>query len=206
MKKQIFCLTLALSTLLFGCGMAFTLAGMPPSDSGAADVYPAAGNDIPVDVPAEPEPPVASAPAEDSSVLKTEQLENCTAVSLRTGGSGQTEKIRIMDSKESLDAYYEANRISCSLDKRCGTLSFEEAMRPYSSSFFNENVLLILQLSEEDVSTIPVVSGLGSDGSIYIERTTDSTVTAGSRQWHILISVPAEHSALNNGSFRIIEY
>ena len=201
MKNRILALTLALSTLLFGCGMAFTLANMPAAAADTSDTLQDETSDAPVQEHTDPQ-----ASTDDDSIVKTQQLNNYDSISLRTGGIGASKTVLVIQNKEALEKYYDENRSSYSLDKRCGTLSFEEAMRQYAEKFFSENVLLIVQLSENDVSMIPEVSGLSNDGTIYIERTIDPSAAASSQQWHILISLPKDHDALDTGHFHVIEY
>lgn len=198
MKNRILVITLAFSVLLFGCGMAFTLAGMP----GTAPDTPNA--------PAETEPDPAAPPVEPSEtghdvILNTQTLTACRAVSLRAGDILGKSPIVIRDTG-TLESLYETNKVPCSLDKRSGTLSFSEVMGQYTADFFAKNVLLILSLEEGNVTDIPVFTGLSDDGRIYIERTEDASVKAGSCQWLVLVSVPLSSEALNAGSFSVVEY
>ena len=200
MKNRVLALTLTFSILLFGCGMALTLANQSASAAQSSET--ASGENAPTQNQTED----AQIAEENDSIIKAQQLNNYDAVSLRTSGNEASQTVLVIQNLEALDAYYKTNLSSDNLDKRCGTISFEEAIHPYNEKFFDENVLLMIRLMEKDTSVIPQVSGLSSDGTIYIERSTDPSSTASGQQWYILISVPKDASILESGNLHVIEY
>jgi|GEM_PF-1498277 len=110
---------------------------------------------------------------------------------IRTGGYFEQEQypqVQIIDSREALDTYYEANKTPYVLEHT----EFLDACEEYDSAFFTENYLIFLVLQEGSGSVRHKVHSVAQDGKGQLAISVESVLPGGvgtsdMAQWHILL-------------------
>ncbi len=131
-----------------------------------------------------------------------------TAQCIRTNGYNQGAIypiVKIIRSKDELNAYYEANKDLYNLERIDGlpaenyfpaTPGFLDACDKYNDAYFEKQVLIMVLLEEGTGSTRHKVDSIISDSNgklcINISTTTPEIVTFDMAEWHILIEPAAE--------------
>lgn len=118
---------------------------------------------------------------------------------IRTDGYREDIKypvIKVIRSVEELNAYYEATKALCSLERRENpasdyTIGFLDACDKYDETYFENQILVMVLLQEGSGSIRHNVDNvkIGSDGKLYINirRITPEVGTCDMAMWHILI-------------------
>ena len=126
----------------------------------------------------------------------------------------------VIDSKEELEAYYEANKDLFDLERKevissDNTIGFLDACDKYDDNYFGSHNLVLIILEEgsgsirheiTDVSARSDENGVSLGWDITINRVVPEIGTADMAQWHLFLEVQAENSITDEDSVWINGY